>query len=75
MSSTVVEIFTSPNKKTKSGMPPTYRWRVKDGPVVQRSTTSFASEHAALMNVARNIVVSVDAVLRRPGKADVPWIR
>lgn len=74
--STVVELFTTPNKKTRSGEPQRWRWRVmeKNGPVVDRSKHSFRSEVKALLNAERDATVNYDAVLRRPGHPDTQWV-
>lgn len=78
MSTTVVvELFTTPNKMTKSGKPERWRWRAfeepSDGPVLAKSRYSFRSEEKALANAYREAYVPDGAVLRSPGQKDVKF--
>lgn len=68
----VVEIYTTPNKKTKSGNPLRWRWRLldADGDVVGKGPHSFKTEEKAIHDVEMHAVIPTGAVLRRPGRDD-----
>lgn len=68
----VVEICTTPNKKTKSGNPLRWRWRILDaqGDVVGKGQHSFKTEEKAIHDVELHAVIPTGTVIRRPGRGD-----
>jgi hypothetical protein len=74
--SAVIEVFTTPNKKTKAGLPLRFRWRLLvDDSEEWRSQHSFGSEAKALVDIGRNVRgFATPPILRRPGRDDEPWV-
>lgn len=68
----VVEVYQTPNKKTKSGNPLRWRWRIldADGEQLGKGRHSFRTEDKALSDLERHAVVPDGTVLRRPGQKD-----
>lgn len=51
-----VDVFQTFNKKTKTGLPTRWRWRItdKDGDVISKSPHSFRTEAKCVTNLEAN---------------------
>ena len=74
----IIEVFTTPNLKTKSGKPRLWRWRISDdqwsSPLVAKGPGSFSTPQKCFIDIAKHAVVPQGALLRVEGKDDVPWV-
>jgi hypothetical protein len=70
----IIEVFTTPNKKTKSGEPKRWRWRITNDDHVSPTSHTFPTVQKCFINIARAAAVPVGALLRVEGKDDVPWV-
>ena len=66
----IIEVFTTPNKKTRSGEPKRWRWRIPPEP----GSTTFGTPQQCFIDIAKHTVVPEGALLRVEGKDDVPWV-
>lgn len=70
----IVEVFTTPNQKTRSGLPLRWRWRIVDNDSeIAKGRHSFRSEDKAIIDLHKNAEIPPGAILRRPDRDDVPW--
>ena len=72
----IIEVFTTPNKKTKSGEPKRWRWRISnDDFYIAKGRHSFKTPNSVFVDIAISVPTGLTgALLRVEGKNDVPWV-